>query len=110
VSAVLAWWKPVVLGLLVSALLIVGWKAKGWYEDSRLLIVARNELRAELQRRVMADAERLGYQRKLQEAEIALRAKVATVVKVIREHAPKGSQCDIGEPVVSELSKLRSGQ
>jgi len=98
----------IVVGL--SILLVWGgWKANGWRLEAHAAEVLRLELRAELERRVRADADRLSLQVKLSEAEARIGTGVRTVTKTIREYVKDTSSCRISAPVSNGLRDLRAG-
>ena len=72
--------------------------------------MAKLELRNELQRRVASDAARLDMQNQLTKAQEALAKKLGTTLKAINDHAPKSPDCDVPDPIASQLQSLRSGQ
>jgi|JI9StandDraft_2_1071091.scaffolds.fasta_scaffold78998_5 hypothetical protein len=102
--------------LIALALLYGGWAVNGWRLEAQAAEVLRLELRNELQRRVaeqvrvkQADDARLAAEAALsaKEAEIAKGVKVVkeTVVKYVKQNA----DCDLPEPVASQLQHLREG-
>ncbi len=100
----------IVVGL--SILLIWGgWKANGWRLEAHAADVLRLELRAELERRVRADADRLSLQVKLSEAEARIGTGVKIVTKSIREFIHDTPDCRITNPaVIDGLRRLRAGE
>lgn len=100
----------IVVGL--SILLIWGgWKANGWRIDAGQLQAAKHEIRAELERRVKADADRLSLQIKLSEAEAKIGTGVKIVTKSIREFIHDTPDCRITNPaVIDGLRSLRAGE
>ena len=98
----------IVVGL--SILLIWGgWKANGWRIEAGQLQAAKHEIRAELERRVKADADRLALQVKLSEAEARIGTGVRIVTKTIREYVQNNPDCRIAAPVSDGLRDLRAG-
>ncbi len=99
----------IVVGL--SILLVWGgWKANGWRIEAGQLQAAKHEIRAELERRVKADADRLALQVKLSEAEAKIGTGVKIVTKTIREYIHDQPDCRITSPaVINGLRDLRAG-
>jgi len=96
--------------LIVAALLYGGWAANGWRIRAAEAAVLKHELRAELQRRVRADADRLSLQVKLSEAEARVGTGVRIVTKTIREYVKDTPDCRITSPaVINGLRDLRAG-
>lgn len=100
----------IVVGL--SILLIWGgWKANGWRIEAGQLQAAKHEIRAELERRVKADADRLALQVKLSAKEAKIGTSVKVVTKTIREYIHDQPDCRITSPVViNGLRDLREGK
>jgi len=109
--------KTALATLAVLLLLTLGWKANGWRIDAANAATLRLELRAELQRRVaeqvrvkQANDARMAAEVALQakEAEIAKGVKTVkqTIVKYVKSDNP---QCDLPDPVASQLQHLREG-
>lgn len=105
----LSWGKPAAIVLLALFLVWAGWHVAGWRADAAQLVAAKAVIRAELQRRVASDAERISVERKLRVAEDRLAAKLVPTLKVIHDHAPKSPGCDIPDDIVGRLSNLRNG-
>ena len=98
----------IVVGL--SILLIWGgWKANGWRIEAGQLEAAKHEIRAELERRVKADADRLALQVKLSEAEARIGTGVRIVTKTIKQYVKDVPDCRISGPVADGLRALRAG-
>jgi hypothetical protein len=96
--------------LIVAALLYGGWAANGWRIRAAEAAVLKHELRAELQRRVRADADRLSLQVKLSEAEAKVGTGVKLVTRTIREYIHDTPDCRITSPaVINGLRDLRAG-
>ena len=95
--------------LIALALLYGGWAANGWRIKAAQADVLRVELRNELERRVKADADRLGLQEKLSEAEARIGTGVKLVTKTIREFIHDAAPCRISSPVSDQLRALRAG-
>jgi len=106
----MGWAKYLGGGLAVLALIFMGWKAAGWRADAMQLESAKIELRNQIERTVASDRERLAVQEKLTQAQELLAKKLGTTLKAIQDHAPKSPDCDIPDPVASQLQSLRSGQ
>lgn len=96
-------------GLVVASLIFVGWKANGWRIKSAQAEVLQLELRNEMERRVKADADRLGLQVKLSEAEARIGSSVRIVTKTIRQYVQDSAQCRISGHVANSLRDLRAG-
>lgn len=98
----------IVVGL--SILLIWGgWKANGWRIEAGQLQAAKHEIRAELERRVKADADRLALQVKLSDAEARIGTGVRIVTKTIKQYVQPNDLCNLSEPVAGQLQQLRRG-
>ena len=95
--------------LIVAALLYGGWAANGWRIRAAEAAVLKHELRAELQRRVRADADRLSLQVKLSEAEARIGTGVRIVTKTVRQYVKDVPDCRISRPVSDGLRSLRAG-
>jgi hypothetical protein len=103
--------------LIVAALLYGGWAVNGWRLEAQAAEVLRLELRNELQRRIaeqvrvkQADDARLAAEAKLSAKEAEIAKTVKTVKETIVKYVPKSNpECDIPEPVASQLQHLRSG-
>jgi len=95
--------------LIVAALLYGGWAANGWRIRAAEAAVLKHELRAELQRRVRADADRLSLQVKLSEAEARIGTGVRIVTKTVRQYVKDVPDCRIAAPVSNSLRDLRAG-
>lgn len=99
----------IVVGL--SILLIWGgWKANGWRIEAGQLQAAKHEIRAELERRVKADADRLALQVKLSDAEARIGTGVRIVTKTIKQYVKDVPDCRISGPVADGLRALRAGE
>ena len=97
-------------GLMVALLLIAGFKAASWRADALQLENAKAELRHQIERTVASDRERFAMQEKLTKAQEALAKKLGTTLKAIQDHEAKSPDCDISDPVASQLSVLRGAQ
>ena len=95
-------------GLAVLALLFMGFKAASWRADALQLENAKIELRNQIERTVASDRERLAVQEKLTQAQELLARKLGTTLKAIQD-APTSPDCDISDPVASQLQSLRKG-
>ena len=95
-------------GLAVLALLYVGYVVAGWKADAMQLENAKIELRNQIERTVASDRERLAVQEKLTQAQDLLAKKLGTTLKAIQD-APTSPDCDISDPVASQLQSLRKG-
>ena len=87
-----------------------GWKANGWRIEAGQLQAAKHEIRAELERRIKADADRLALQVKLSEAEARIGTGVKIVTKSIREYIHDTAPCRVSAPVSNSLRALRAGE
>jgi hypothetical protein len=96
-------------GLVVASLIFLGWKANGWRIKSAQAEVLQVELRNEMERRVRADADRLGLQIKLSEAEARIGSGVRIVTKTIKQYVKDAPDCRITRPVSDGLRDLRAG-
>jgi len=101
--------KAAIIVCLSILLVMGGWKANGWRLEAHAAEVLRLELRAELERRVRADADRLSLQVKLSEAEAKIGTGVKIVTKSIREFIHDSAPCRISAPVSDQLRQLRAG-
>ena len=101
--------KAAIIVVLFISLFVGGWKANGWRLEAQAAEVLRLELRAELERRVRADADRLSLQVKLIEAEAKIGTGVKIVTKSIREFIHDKPDCRIAAPVSNGLRDLRAG-
>ena len=102
--------KIIGAALLVASLIIMGWKVKGWADDSSMLKVAKLELRNELQRRVKSDADRLSAQTRLAEATSHINTSVKTVQKTVIRYVKANPDCDLNAAVADSLQQLREGR
>jgi hypothetical protein len=101
--------KAAIIAVLSISLILGGWKAATWRLEAQAAEVLRLELRAELERRVKADADRLSLQVKLSEAEARIGTGVRIVTKTIREYVQDKPDCRIAAPVSNGLRDLRAG-
>jgi hypothetical protein len=101
--------KAAIIACLSIALIVGGWKAATWRLEAQAAEVLRLELRAELERRVKADADRLSLQVKLSEAEARIGTGVRIVTKTVREYVQDKPDCRIAAPVSNGLRDLRAG-
>jgi flagellar biosynthesis/type III secretory pathway M-ring protein FliF/YscJ len=115
-SGFFSWWKPVVFGLLVFAIGLVGWRANGWRMEAKAAETLRLELRNELERRIaeqvktkQVDAARLAAEAKLQAAEEAISKGVKTVKQTVVKYVKENPDCDLPELPASQLQHLREG-
>ena len=105
--------KIVGAGLLVAYLLILGWWVKGWYDDSKLLVGARLELRNEQQRRVQ---DKVDFRKSLADdikravSEASTDKSVKSVQKTVALHVQPNTVCDLPDDVASQLQHLREGR
>jgi hypothetical protein len=103
--------KAAIIAVLSIALIVGGWKAATWRLEAQAAEVLRLELRAELERRVKADADRLSLQVKLSEAEAKIGTGVKIVTKSIREFIHDTAPCRItNRAVIDGLRSLRAGE
>jgi len=101
--------KTAIIAVLSISLIVGGWKAATWRLEAQAAEVLRLELRAELERRVRADADRLSLQVKLSEAEARIGTGVRIVTKTVREYVQDKPDCRIAGPVADGLRDLRAG-
>ena len=109
--------KAAIVVCLSILLVMGGWKANGWRLEAQAAEVLRLELRAELERRVaeqvrvkQADTARLAAEAKLAAKEAEVSKAVKTVKETIVKYVPKSNpECDLPDPVASQLQHLRSG-
>jgi len=101
--------KAAIIVVLTISLFVGGWKANGWRLEAQAAEVLRLELRAELERRVKADADRLSLQVKLSDAEAKVGTGVKVVTKTIREYIHDAPDCRVSNPVSNGLRDLRAG-
>ncbi len=102
--------KAAIIACLSIALIVGGWKAATWRLEAQAAEVLRHELRAEIQRRVRADADRLSLQVKLSEAEARVGTGVRIVTKTIKQYVKDTPDCRITSPaVINGLRDLRAG-
>ena len=104
-----AYAKVAIAVVLFISLFVGGWKANGWRIEAGQLQAAKHEIRAELERRIKADADRLALQVKLSEAEARIGTGVRIVTKTIREYVKDTPDCRIAAPVSNGLRDLRAG-
>lgn len=113
--------KTAALACLVILCVFGGFKVSGWWHEAQLVKAARAELRAEQQRRIEAVAEKNTVQKerdtaRTELAELRLKAKeaeiagqVKTVQRTIVKHVKANVDCDLPDPVASQLQRLREG-
>jgi len=108
--------KAAIIAALSIALIVGGWKAATWRLEAQAAEVLRLELRNELQRRVAeqvkaaaADKARLAAEVALQAKEAAIANNVKTVKQTVIKYVEKNPDCDLPEPVASQLQRLREG-
>ena len=101
--------KAAIIAVLSITLIVGGWKAATWRLEAQAAEVLRLELRAELERRVSADADRLSLQVKLSEAEARIGTGVRIVTKTVRQYVKDVPDCRIAAPVSNGLRDLRAG-
>ncbi len=98
-------WAAFVLGLVYA-----GWVANGWRLKAATAEGYRLELRNELERRVAADVARLKAQRELATAQARVVEKVKIVKQTVTKYVPQNNpDCDLPDPVASQLQRLRQG-
>jgi hypothetical protein len=93
----------------VIALVYAGWVANGWRLKAATAEGYRLELRNELERRVRADVARLKAQRELAEAQARVVENVKVVKQTVTKYVPSNPDCDLPDPVASQLQRLREG-
>lgn len=108
--------KAAIIVCLSILLVVGGWKANGWRLEAQVAEVLRLELRNELQRRVAeqvrakeAETARLEAEAKLTAKEEEIAKGVKTVKETVVKYVKQNAECDLPEPVASQLQHLRSG-
>lgn len=108
--------KAALAVILAISLVVVGAKVNGWRLEAQAAEVLRLELRNELQRRVAeqvrakeAETARLEAEAKLTAKEEEIAKGVKTVKETVVKYVKQNAECDIPEPVASQLQHLRSG-
>ena len=103
-------------GLVVASLLILGWNANGWRLKAAQAETLKLELRNELQRRValqvrlkIANDASFKLEQELAIKRAAISEKVKIVKQTVIKHVKANPDCDIPDPVASELQRLRTG-
>ena len=105
----MGWLRTAGAAVAVLVLLYAGWTAAGWKADAMQLENAKIELRHQIERTVASDRDRLAVQEKLTQTQELLAKKLGTTLKAIQDHAPTSPDCDISDPVASQLQSLRKG-
>lgn len=106
----LAYWKWAVAGALVAALVLAGWVANGWRIRAAQASDLQKALRTEIERAVLADAARLGLERKVETLKAILEGRVETVKETVVRYVKQNPACDLPEPVAGQLQRLRQGR
>ena len=113
-ASILSQWRFGLYGLAAAALLIFGWTAAGWRNDSLKLDDAKAALRttqermAQAQRAaIKADEERATMGMKLTEAEAALFSTSTQAKVVIRRVVQIDPRCDLEPSVIRVLNAAR---
>jgi len=108
--------KVAIAVVLAILLVLAGAKVNGWRLESQAAEVLRLELRNELQRRVAeqvrakeAETARLEAEAKLTAKEEEIAKGVKTVKETVVKYVKQNAECDLPEPVASQLQHLRSG-
>ena len=108
--------KAAIIVVLSILLVVGGWKANGWRLEAQAAETLRLELRNELQRRVAeqvrakeAETARLEAEAKLTAKEEEIAKGVKTVKETVVKYVKQNAECDLPEPVASQLQHLRSG-
>jgi len=110
VSALLASWKPIALGLLVAAVICAGWNVAKWKQRSDLLDAAKAEIRHQIERTARSDADRLALEVKIAGREDAVKQGAKIIKETVVEYVKDNRDCDVSEPVASQLQRARAGQ
>ena len=101
--------KAIGAGLVVSALILVGWQANGWRIKAAEASVARAELRAEMTKRIQAEVDGREIQRKLDIANAKINSKVKAYQTKVKQNAPS-LDCVVPRDFVDGLQSLREGK
>lgn len=107
--------KAAIIVCLSILLVMGGWKANGWRLEAQAAETLRLELRNELQRRVAeqvrakeAETARFEAEAKLTAKEEEIAKGVKTVKETVVKYVKQNADCDLPEPVASQLQHLRS--
>ena len=108
--------KAAIIAVLSILLIVGGWKAATWRLEAQAAEALRLELRNELQRRVaeqvkvkQANDAHLAAETALQAKEAEIAKGVKTVKETVVKYVKANPDCDLPDPVASELQKLREG-
>lgn len=108
--------KTALATIAVLLLLTLGWKVNGWRIEAGAAEALRLELRNELQRRVaeqvkvkQANDARLAAETALQAKDAEIAKGVKTVKQTIVKYVKANPDCDVPDPVASQLQHLREG-
>ena len=108
--------KAAIIVVLSILLVVGGWKANGWRLEAQAAETLRLELRNELQRRVAeqvrakeAETARLEAEAKLAAKEAEVAKSVKTVKETVVKYVKANPDCDLPDPVASQLQHLREG-
>ena len=93
----------------IAGLLWLGWIANGWRIEASRAEALDHLLKAEMQRRVAADAQRVTVTRQLQEAREKREVVTREVIKRVLVRVPDNVECDIPDEPASMLQRARSG-
>jgi hypothetical protein len=93
-----------------------GWTARAWLEDSHELDQAKQERDDAIKRERAAETKaseandaRLAAEKALQAKEAQTVERVKIVKQTVIKHVKANPDCDIPDPVASELQRLRAG-
>ena len=106
----LAHWRWGVAGAFVAALVLAGWVANGWRIRAAQASDLQKALRTEIERAVLADAARLGLERKVETLKAIIEGRVETVKETVVRYVKENPDCDLPEPAASQLQRLRQGR
>ena len=103
------WWKPVVFGLLVFAIMGFGWKVANWKYRSDQLENSQANYKALLQKNIQSDADRLHAEKQLVIEQGKIHETVRTITKQVLVKVPTDAGCDLNADVVRMLDAARLG-
>jgi len=105
----MAYVKWIGAGLIAAALIVAGWKVNGWRIDAAQALIAKAELRAEMQRRIDSEVAGREIQAKLDAANAKINARVKAFQTKVKDDETKLG-CVLPDGYASELQHLREGQ
>ena len=101
------WWKPVVFGLLVFAIMGFGWQVANWKYRSDQLENSQANYKALLQKNIQSDADRLHAEKQLVIEQGKIHETVRTITKQVLVKVPTDAGCDLNADVVRLLNAAR---